>query len=175
MRLDGVYLRSQGGYTLVEVMIALALSSLLMGVLISVILTSTRAVSTATSRVEASGQIRNFMFTAYDDFAQSGIPSGIGCGTPSAPCTTQPLVLSGTAASNSAAPTFTTYQVTYTWDGSDFLDRQFGSNGPTHAATNVTAYSWYVDTSSTVVVSLTVTVGTYQQSQTFRFLPRFNP
>lgn len=168
--------KGQDGYTLVEVIITLAISSLLMSVLVSVILTTTRAFTTATGRVEASSQIRNFGFVAYDDFAQSGVPSGTGCGTPASPCTTQPLVLTGISASNSPTPTFAAYQVTYTWDGSDLLDRQLASTGSTtHAATNVTAFSWYVDTNSTVVVSLTVTVGTYQQSQTFRFLPRLNP
>jgi hypothetical protein len=65
------------------------------------------------------------------------------------------------------------FQVSYTWDGSNFLDRAIASTGVSeHAATNVTAFSWYIDTDATVVVSLTVTVQSYSESQTFRFDPR---
>lgn len=166
----------QGGYTLVEVIISVAIASALMTVLVSVILTSGQAINTATSRVEASSQIRNFQFLAYDDFAQAAVPAPSGCGTAASPCTTQPLVLFGTLASNSATPTLTPYQVTYVWDGSSFVDRQVAATGSSwHAATNVTAFSWYVDANSTVIISLTVTVGAYAESQTFRFLPRLNP
>jgi prepilin-type N-terminal cleavage/methylation domain-containing protein len=163
----------QGGFTLVELIIALAISGLLMVALTSVVLTSVRAASTASDRVEASSQIRIFQSFASDDFARSGAPDGGGC-----PCTTQPLVLTGTQVSNSAQPVGATVQVTYTWDGSNFVDRQVGSGPTIHAATDVSAFSWYVDTSGghpTVVVSLTVTVGAYSESQTFRFYPRVNP
>jgi pantothenate synthetase len=42
-------------------------------------------------------------------------------------------------------------------------------------ATDVSAFAWYVDTNSTVVVSITVTVQSYSESETFRFYPRINP
>lgn len=171
--------RGQGGFTLVEVIIALAIGVLLLSVVSSIVLTAWRASSIAGSRVEASSQVRSFEQFAYDDFASSGAPATGSCGTPSSPCTTQPLVLDGIQASNSTPPVTSPYQVTYTWDGSDVLDRQVGSGGPLmHAATNVSAFSWYVDTatsSSTVVVKMTVTVGAYSQSQTFKFYPRMNP
>lgn len=164
----------QDGYTLVELIIAVALGALLMAALTSVVLTSWRAANVASSRVEASGQIRNFEYFAYDDFARSGTPSAAGC-VPATPCTTQPLVLSGFQVSNST-PVPASYQVSYTWDGSNFLDRAIASTGVTeHAATNVTAFSWYIDTDATVVVGLTVTVQSYSESQTFRFDPRMNP
>jgi len=82
--------------------------------------------------------------------------------------------------------------VTYSWDGVGFLDRQVLGAPPRHAATNVSGFSWYLDTSSgdpTVVVSLTVTfpaansVGPgsaflgdpYSESQTLRYYPRLIP
>jgi prepilin-type N-terminal cleavage/methylation domain-containing protein len=150
------YVTGQGGYTLVEVIIAVALGALLMSALTSVLLTSWRATEIASSRVEASAQIRNFESFAPSDFAQSNVAPLTGC-TAAAPCTT-PINLA---------------TATYTWDGSNFLDR---ASGPAtiHAATNVTSFRWYVD-SSIVVVNLTVTVRSYSQSQTFRFYPRLNP
>ena len=174
------YASNQGGFTLVEVVIACAIGAILMTALTSVILTSVRASTIATSRIDASSQIRNFEFFAYDDFALGSVPSPSGCGTAGNPCSTQAIVLSGTQVSNSVTPVAASYQVSYTWDGSSFLDRQIGANPATaiHAATNVTGFSWYVDGSApyqTVVVSLTVTVQSYSESQTLRFYPRVNP
>ena len=171
-RLDG-----QAGYTLVELIIALAISGFLMVALTSVVLTSVGAANTASSRVEASSEIRSFQSFAADDFARSGVPDGSG-GSASSPCTTQPIVLGGTQVSNSASPVGSTLLVTYTWDGSAFVDRQAGSGESIHVATDATAFSWYVDSTAahpTVVVSLTVTVGAYSETQTFRFYPRVNP
>ncbi len=171
------YLSGQDGYTLVEVIISVAIGAILMTALTSVVLTSVRAANIASSRVEASGQIRNFEYFAYDDFAGSSIPATGTCGTPATPCTTQPIVLTGTAVSNSVPPVPAPRQVTYTWDGSDLLDRQV-AGAPVHAATGVTAFSWYVDSSAvlpTVVVNLTVTVQSYSESQTLLFYPRVNP
>jgi prepilin-type N-terminal cleavage/methylation domain-containing protein len=174
------YAHSQGGYTLVEVVVAVAIGAILMTALTSVILTATKSATIATSRIEASGQIRNFEFFAYDDFALSGVPVPSGCGTVGNPCTTQPIVLSGKQASNSVTPVMADYSVTYTWVGSAFLDRQVGPDpaSAVHMATNVTDFSWYVDVSAphpTVVVNLTVTVQSYSQSQTWLFYPRVNP
>jgi prepilin-type N-terminal cleavage/methylation domain-containing protein len=171
-------LSGQGGYTLVELIIALAIGGLLMTAITSVVLTSVRAANIATSRVEASSQIRSFQTFANDDFARSGTPDGGSCGTQATPCTTQPVVLTGTQVSNSVQPVGSTVQVTYTWDGSSFVDRQVGTGPSIHAATDVSTFSWYVDKSAahpTVVVSLTVTVGAYSESQTFRFYPMVNP
>ena len=145
----------QEGYTLVELIIAVAIGALLMSALTSVVLTAWRGTSVATGRVEASSQIRNFQYFAYDDFATSNISGLSGC---TSPCTS-PITLAA---------------VTYKWDGSNFLERT-NSQATIHAATNVTAFSWYVDTNFTVVVNLTVTVQSYSESQTFRFYPRINP
>jgi prepilin-type N-terminal cleavage/methylation domain-containing protein len=156
MKRSGRCPQGQGGFTLVELLIASAIGVILLTALTSVVLTSWRGTTIASSRVEASSEIRNFEYFAYDDFAQSATPNGAGC-----PCTTQPVVLNG---------------VNYTWDGTNFLDRTVTSTGVVkHAATNVTAFSWYVDTNSTVVVEITVTVGAYSESQVFRFFPRVNP
>lgn len=156
MKGSGRRLEGQGGYTLVELLIATAIGVILLSALTSVVLTSWRGTTIASGRVEASSEIRAFEYYAYDDFAQSTTPNGAGC-----PCTTQPVVLNG---------------VSYRWDGTNFLDRTVTSTGAVkHAATNVTAFSWYVDTNSTVVVEITVTVQTYSESQVFRFFPRVNP
>ena len=171
------FIRSQGGYTLIEVVIASAIGAILMGGLFSVIFTSWQAVKTATSRVEASQQIRSFQFFAYDDFARSPLPDANGCvGSPPTNCT---IALAGVQASNSSTPATAPYPVSYTWDVlTGFLDRNVGTNPPIHAATNVTAFSYYVDgvaPNQTVVVSLTVTVQAYSESQTLRFYPQVNP
>jgi prepilin-type N-terminal cleavage/methylation domain-containing protein len=165
------YVRSQGGYTLVELIVASAIGLFVMTGLTSVVLTTWRAGTTATSRVEASGQIRNFEFVAYDDFALSGVPTISSCAPDSIPpCT---IALSGLRTPNSTVPV----PVTYTWDGAN-VDRQVGGNAASHAAINVTAFAAYVDGSAphqTVVVTLTVTVQSYAETQTLRFYPRVNP
>lgn len=170
--------RGQGGYTLVEVIVASAIGAILMGGLTSVILTSVRASNTATSRIEASSQIRSFQFSAYDDFARSDIPDTSGCGAEADPCTTEPIVLNGQQVSNSTLPAPAPYQVSYAWDGTLFLDRTINGNAPVHAAVGVTGFSWYLDGTApyqTVVISMTVTVRSYSESQTLRFYPRVNP
>jgi type II secretory pathway pseudopilin PulG len=154
----GRYMRSQGGYTLVEVVIASALGMVVMTALTSVILTSWRAGNTAVGRVEASSEIRNFQFRAYDDFAQSGLPLSSGCGTDG--CST-PIVLTGPQAGD---------QVIYSWDGKNLLDRQ-AAGSSRHVATDVKYFRWYLD-GRTVVVRLTVTVLDYSETQTMRFYPR---
>jgi prepilin-type N-terminal cleavage/methylation domain-containing protein len=172
----GTYARSQKGYTLVEVVITCAIGAVLMSALTSVVLTSFRAATVATSRIEASGQIRNFQFYAYDDFAGSGIPDPSTCAAPPASCS---IVLSGTQVSNSSTPTPSPYSVTYSWNGAAGtpLDRTIGGNSK-HVATSVIAFSWSIDGSTpfrTLVVNLTVKVQDYSESQTWRFYPRVNP
>ncbi len=172
------YARSQGGYTLIELIIASALGLFVMTGLTSVVLTTWRAGTTATSRIEASGQIRNFQFEAYDDFALSSLPARNGCpGTEDSACTA-PIVLQGLQASNATSPATSPYQVTYTWDGSNLLMRQVNSNPALEAANGVTAFSWYLDGSGAhqmVVVTISVTVQSYTETQTLRFFPRVNP
>ena len=172
MKRQAVFQNAQAGFTLVELIVSLAIGSVLMVALTSVVFTAWRATGIASSRVEASGQVQSFEFFAFKDFAQSTTPTAGSC-VPASPCS-QPLVISGVQVSN-RNPTPSPIQVTYTWDRSNFLDRSVAPGSTLHAATNVTAFSWYVDTNSTVVVSLTVTVRSYSESQTFRFFPRMNP
>jgi prepilin-type N-terminal cleavage/methylation domain-containing protein len=154
----GGYVRRQDGYTLVELIIATALGALLMSALVSVVLTTSQAANIAISRVEASSQIRSFHFFAPQDFASSTMPASSSECKPSTPCTT-PIALS---------------EVTYSWDGSNRLSRVPASTGVARsAATNVSRFSWYA-TTCTVVVSVTVTVQAYSESQTFKFRPRVN-
>jgi prepilin-type N-terminal cleavage/methylation domain-containing protein len=171
--------RQQAGYTLIELIIASAIGLMVMGALTSVVLTTVLAANTATSRVEASAQVRNFQLTAYDDFALASPPVVSGCGSPASPCTTEIMVLRGSRMPNQNAGVATPYVVTYAWDSN--LHEVIRSVGGTSRviATGVRAYSWYVDSSGdhpSVVVNMTVTVGfynaSYSESQTLRFYPR---
>ncbi len=171
--------RRQAGFTLIEVVIATALGVLVMGALTSVVLTTVLAANVATARIETSAQVRNFQFTAYDDFALARPPSPSGCGAPSDPCTTQDLVLQGYRMSNDIGGVATSYTVRYAWDPSTQDVTRYAGTSSRVAAGNVTAYSWYIDATGanpSVVVSMTVTVAayntTYSQSQTLRFYPR---
>jgi type II secretory pathway pseudopilin PulG len=177
------YARDQGGYTLVELVIASAIGLMVMTGLTSVVLTTWRAGTTATSRIQTSAQIRNFQSKAYDDFALSTLPVPAGCpATAASPCSSA-IVLQGSQASNYTTPDITPYQVTYTWDdGAGILAREarLGTDPPAtfNAATGVTDFSWYLDGSGshqTVVVTISVTVQSYRQTQTLRFFPRVNP
>lgn len=169
--------KSQAGFTLVELIIATALGLVVMGALTSVVLTTSVAGNTAIGRIEASAQVRGFQFIAYDDFALARAPAPTGCaGTLTAPCTTQDLLLHGSRVVNDAAVSYT---VRYAWDSNrKTVTREVGGSTRV-AASNVTAYSWYVDSTGanpTVVVSMTVTIpsynASYSESQTLRFYPR---
>ena len=162
------HLQGQGGYTLVELIVTTTIAALVMAALVSVFLTTTRATIDATSRVEASSQVRNFEIFAYDDFTGSGAGDfNAGCRV-SSPCQSL-ITLNETHADQN-------YTVSYSWDQTNqTLDRSVGGNPPLHAATNVQDFRWYVDTNQSVVLTLKITVGTYTESQTFRFYPRRNP
>ena len=172
------YARSQGGFTLVELLVASAIGLILMTGLTSLVLTTWRAGSIAMSRVEASGQIRSFQSDADDDFALSGVPTLTSCtaGSPP-PCR---IALSGLLASNADPPVLANYQVAYVWDGVN-LDRQIGAGGSKHAATDVSAFSAYLAgtfPNQTVVVTMTVTIPSvppYSETQTLKFYPHVNP
>jgi hypothetical protein len=143
-------------------------------------MTTVLAANTATSRVDASRQIRNLQLRAYDDFALSRPPATSGCGTAAGnPCTTQSMVLQGNLMPNQDGVAAAPSSVTYSWDSSKKVVVRQINGSSRDVATSVTAYSWYVDASGahpTVVVSLTVSVGfyntAYSQSQTMRFYPR---
>lgn len=172
--------RSQAGYTLIELVIASGIGVIVMASLTSVVLTAVMASNTATSRVEASTQIRSFELSAYDDFAHSKQPAlPASCGSAGKPfCTVEALVLSGLGMPNTvSAPTGR--DVSYVWNRSRQLVTRSGPTGSRNVATNVTAFDWHVDNSgahATVVVNMTVTVdffnGSHVQSQALQFLPR---
>jgi hypothetical protein len=133
-----------------------------------------RAASTAQSRVEASSQIRSFQSGAYEDFALSGAPTLTNCAPASPPpCT---ILLSGLQF-DPVLQTAGSVQIAYLWNGTT-VDRTFGSNPPHHIASSVTAFSASVSGTApnqTVVLTITVTVQAYTETQTMLFYPRMNP
>jgi prepilin-type N-terminal cleavage/methylation domain-containing protein len=172
--------RRQAGYTLIELIVASAIGLLVMVALTSVVLTSVLATDTATSRVEASAQIRNFQLTAYDDFALSQPPNPVGCGTKASPCTTQDMLLQGDRMPIAPGSPPPPYAVRYAWDPNQHLITRFVGASSRVAASNVKSYSWYLDRTGAhpvVVVSMTVTAASfystsYAESQTLLFYPR---
>lgn len=170
--------RNQGGYTLIELIIATTLGLVVMGAVVSLFVTSIEGVNTATTRVEASSQIRSFQLMAYDDFALSRPPAASGCSQAS-PCTTQAMLLSGSRMANLPTGTPSAFSATYTWDPVAQTVTRSTAGGNKIAAGNVTAFQWYIDATGehpVVVVQMSVTVGfyntTYTQSQTLLFYPR---
>jgi prepilin-type N-terminal cleavage/methylation domain-containing protein len=169
--------RMQAGFTLIELLVASAIGLIIMSGLTSVVMTTYRASQTASNRVEAAGEIRTFEQTAYGDFATSSLPVPPGgCGTSSSPCIHDPIHLQGCEMPNSITPSAQASTVTYAWpNGSTSIDRKIGAVSVNPAAAGVTAFSWYLDGAppyQSVVVALTVTMGTVSQSQTMRFYPR---
>jgi prepilin-type N-terminal cleavage/methylation domain-containing protein len=172
--------RRQSGFTLIELLIATTLGLFVLGALTSLVVTMMVADNTATGRVEASSQVRDFQLAAYEDFVLARAPTSPGCGTAANQCTTQTLLLIGDQAPTSGQPVPDT--IRYEWyPSTQTVTRQADNTNGTSTrvvASNVTAYSWYVDRTAapTVVVSLTVTIpsynATYSESQTFRFYPR---
>jgi prepilin-type N-terminal cleavage/methylation domain-containing protein len=171
--------RRQAGYTLIELIVASAIGLMVMGALTSVVLTMSLGANTATGRVEASAQIRNFQLTAYDDFSLSRPPTPTGCGTPDTHCTTQDMMLAGSRMPNPIGSVAAPFTARYTWDSSlETVTRYVGSASRV-VSSGVTAYSWYVDPGGAhpvVVVSMTITIAfyntSYSESQTLLFYPR---
>jgi prepilin-type N-terminal cleavage/methylation domain-containing protein len=171
--------QGQAGFTLIELIIATAIGLLVLSALTSVVLTTSVAANTATARIQASEQVRNFQFTAYDDFALARAPVPTGCGTSSSPCTTQVMDLFGSQPPSQNGGLAPGYAVRYTWNSTNQTVTREAGGSSRVAASNVTAFSWYIDSSGawpTVVVSLTVRIATYNsvysESQTFLFYPR---
>lgn len=171
--------RGQAGYTLIELIVASAIGLIVMGALTSIVLTMALGANTATTRVEAGAQIRNFQLTAYDDFTLSRPPATSGCGNPANPCTTQDMVLMGSRMPNQVGGVPAPFTARYTWDPSQHVVTRYVGAASRVVASGVDAYSWYVDSAGehpVVVVSMTVTVGfynaSYTESQSLLFYPR---
>jgi prepilin-type N-terminal cleavage/methylation domain-containing protein len=174
---------SQAGFTLIELLVATTLGVVILTALTSVVLTTYRADQTAIARTEVAGEIRNFQQYAYDDFVSSVAPSTpAGCGTAAQPCTDSQITLVGCLPSTNYSVPSVKRTVKYAWSsGTSSIVRTV--HDPLHpkdtvvpAASNVTAFTWYIDSSngtqSSVVVSLTVQIQSISQSQTMRFYPR---
>lgn len=173
--------RRQGGYTLIELIVATAIGLIVMGALTSIVLTTVLGDNAATGRIEASAQIRNYQLMAYDDFALSRPPATPGCGAKASPCTTEAMTLAGYRMPNQATGVAVAFTASYVWDPSRQTVGRTVAGATQIAAGNVTSYSWYVDSSGgepVVVVAITVTIAdyntTYTESQTLLFHPRVN-
>ncbi len=172
---------TQAGFTLIELIIATAIGLVVMTGLTSIMFTAYRADRQATSRVEAAGQIRTFEQSAFRDFALSSPPPAPPtCGTEAAPCTQDPIQLSGCSINSNdggATHVWQSHNVTYTWNNTtQVVTRDVGSGVTFPAASHVSAFSWYVDPNRSVVVTIAVTVNwaqnsPYTQSQVLRFYP----
>ncbi len=163
--------RAQAGFTLIELIVATTIGLVVMTALGSVLFTTYQANTIATSRVQASSILGLFQATAHDDFALSSVPPLPGdCGSSAQPCTQQPIQLAGCRGPAQS------YRATYTWNsGTKVVARTLNGVSVNAAATGVSDFSWYVDSSApnkTVVITLTVNVGTYLQTQTLRFYPQ---
>lgn len=179
-RMRGRY--GQAGFTLVEVIVATSIGAIVLGAVTSIVLTTVISTNVATSRIDATTQVRDFQLNAYDDFERSAMPAVSGCGTSASPCTSQPIVLIGSRMPNQVGVAPSPYTVTYTWDPTLMVvTRQVTGGTSRPVATGVTSYSWYLDSTApadhpTVVVNITVTARTfnasYSESQSFRFYPR---
>jgi prepilin-type N-terminal cleavage/methylation domain-containing protein len=163
--------RAQAGFTLIELIVATTIGLVVMTALGSVLFTTYQANTIAISRVQASSIIGLFQATAHDDFALSSLPPVPGgCGSSAQPCTQEAIQLAGCR-----GPALR-YNVTYAWNSStNVIARTVNGVSVNAAATGVSGFSWYIDGAApnqTVVVTLTATVGTYNQTQTLRFYPR---
>jgi prepilin-type N-terminal cleavage/methylation domain-containing protein len=163
--------RAQAGFTLIELIVATTIGLVIMTALGSVLFTTYQANTIATSRVQASSIIGLFQATAHDDFALSSLPPVPGgCGTVAQPCTQQAIQLAGCRGPAQS------YRVVYAWSSSaKQVGRTLNGVSVNAAATGVSAFSWYIDGAApyqTVVITLTATVGSYNQTQTLRFYPR---
>jgi prepilin-type N-terminal cleavage/methylation domain-containing protein len=164
--------RAQAGFTLIELIIATAIGLVVMTALTSVVFTTYQANQIAISRIQASSTIGLFSATAHDDFALSSLPLTPGpCGSSAQPCSQDPIKLVGNCTMTSTGSS-ANYTVIYQWNSDTHLiDRNISGQSDNPAATGVTAFSWYIDGAS-VLVTVTVTVGAYSQTQTLRFYPR---
>jgi prepilin-type N-terminal cleavage/methylation domain-containing protein len=155
----------QNGYTLIEVVLAAAIGLTVMTAMTSVVLTTWRANTVATERVEASNEILSFEQLAHRDFASSAVPAN---------CDSTGVTLNGIRASGATTTVGIPTTIAYSWDGSGVLRRQVDTGTPRQVAGDMTRFNCTTEGVSpykTVVVSLTVTVGSYSQSQVFRFYP----
>ncbi len=67
------------------------------------------------------------------------------------------------------------YTVRYAWDSGQQTVTRYAGPSSRVVVSNVTAYSWYIDTSGgkpTVVVNLTVTIASYNVTYRELFYPR---
>jgi hypothetical protein len=77
---------------------------------------------------------------------------------------------------NSATPSLQSRTIAYAWNkGTQSIDRNVNAAPVNSVASGVTKFAWYIDgvaPSQSVVVTMTVTITTYSQTQTLRFHPR---
>ncbi|MFN2463428.1 MAG: type II secretion system protein J [Candidatus Dormibacteria bacterium] len=161
---------SQGGFTLVEMIIATAVSSILLAGISVLVFTNFSASTIAAQRLQASGQLQNFQVAFYRDAALDNTATNRSPIIAAAPCD---VVLAGRRR-DAGGTTNTSYSVEYKLSGSD-IRRTVAATTST-VARNVKLFTCALQSDGTfqVVISAQDTTGSYTQSQTFRFYPRGN-
>jgi prepilin-type N-terminal cleavage/methylation domain-containing protein len=157
----------QAGYTLVEILLAMGISTLLMAGLGLVIYTLFKANNTSDSRLQASSQIRTFQLAFHDDVAHNA--GTIVCANP---CTT--LTLSGSRYNQGATgPCSLTVTYAYPSPSPLLISRSVGGK-TTQVARNVKAFAATVGADNSVTVTLTVQdpTGSFTETQVLYFDPR---
>jgi type II secretory pathway pseudopilin PulG len=184
--------RAQGGYTLVELIIASGLAAVVLAALTSVIFVVNQANRTWSPRLQATGEMRRFEHSFYDDAASGSTPTTSATVNPclvpgSAP--TPPIVVRGlTYSGNTAQP----YSAVYCFDPIRKTVKRFVGATSTLIARNVTVFSWSLHpgdndtipctdpsvTPCVIVIDITTTDYNsppfYTTTQRLRFYPRRN-
>jgi prepilin-type N-terminal cleavage/methylation domain-containing protein len=163
-------MRSQAGYTLVEMILALGIGTMLIAGTALLLWTMFTANHTSDVRLQASAQIRNFQLAFHDDVVLNNRPVSItGNCTPPGPCT---ISLSGSRF-NQGASGPGAFSVTYSYS-SGTVTRQVSGAGATEVAKNVARFCPGVSAGNVVTVNLTAqdSLGAYSETQTLKFDPR---
>jgi type II secretory pathway pseudopilin PulG len=174
---------AQRGYTLVELIIASGLAAFVLTALTSVIFVSTQANKTWSPRLQATGELRHFQQSFYEDMALGSVPSISVSTNPClvpVPAATPPITIDGQLYKGSP-PVAQSYQAVYCYSPTSRTVQRYIGGVPTVVARNVTKFAWRIDLadgSPVVVIDITTTDNSvpsqYSTTQQLRYYPRRN-
>jgi type II secretory pathway pseudopilin PulG len=178
--------QDQRGYTLVELIISSGLAAFVMTALTSVIFVATQANRTWSPRLQATGEIRHFQETFYEDAAASDSPSTALTSNPCiatqpspAPLPTPPIALNGLAFTGTP-PVSQAFQATYCYNPSSQTVQRYVAGNPAVVARNVVNFRWRLDAAdgNALVIDISTSDNSvpslYSTSQQLRYYPRRN-